>query len=525
MCITTTQAQNVNIPDANFKAYLVGNTAINTNGDSEIQVSEAEAFTGIINCPSRNITNLTGIEVFTNLTELWCSNNPLKTLNVSSNTMLNKLLCSRNQLSVLDVSNNKNLEMLSCYKNQITSLDLKANTKLNELWCYENKLTALDLSINSNLTSLICRDNQLVILNVANGNNQNFTNFQATLNPYLTCIQVDDPTYSINNWVAIDQGVSFSEDCSAIWCTVNIPDANFKAYLAGNTTINTNEDSEIQCSEATAFTGTINCSNKNITDLTGIEAFTNLTALYCDDNQLTALNVNNNTSLTRLGCAGNLLTTLDLSANPELSWLDCTSNQLSTLDLSNSTALIRLSCASNQLTTLDMSANTDLIALDCSLNRISSLDLSSNTDLTQLRCGNNQLASLNVTNGNNRNFKTFEATNNHNLTCIQVDDAAWSTANWNYIDPEASFSEACSITFIEEKWEQAVINIYPNPVQTHLNVNLKKATTLQIVNLSGVTVVTQKADKGDNIIDVSRLSNGVYFLQTSNTEAIKFIKN
>ena len=32
--------QNVNIPDGNFKAYLVGNTAINTNGDSEIQVSE-----------------------------------------------------------------------------------------------------------------------------------------------------------------------------------------------------------------------------------------------------------------------------------------------------------------------------------------------------------------------------------------------------------------------------------------------------------------------------------------------------
>jgi len=27
--------QNVNIPDANFKGYLVGNTAINTNGDTE----------------------------------------------------------------------------------------------------------------------------------------------------------------------------------------------------------------------------------------------------------------------------------------------------------------------------------------------------------------------------------------------------------------------------------------------------------------------------------------------------------
>jgi hypothetical protein len=42
--------QNVNIPDANFKAYLVGNTAINTNGDTEIQVSEATAFTGTIYC-------------------------------------------------------------------------------------------------------------------------------------------------------------------------------------------------------------------------------------------------------------------------------------------------------------------------------------------------------------------------------------------------------------------------------------------------------------------------------------------
>ena len=40
--------QNVNIPDANFKAYLVGNTAINTNGDAEIQVSEATTFNGLI---------------------------------------------------------------------------------------------------------------------------------------------------------------------------------------------------------------------------------------------------------------------------------------------------------------------------------------------------------------------------------------------------------------------------------------------------------------------------------------------
>jgi hypothetical protein len=58
----------VNIPDANFKAYLVGNTNINTNGDTEIQVSEAAAFNGGINCGWMNIADLTGIEAFTALT-------------------------------------------------------------------------------------------------------------------------------------------------------------------------------------------------------------------------------------------------------------------------------------------------------------------------------------------------------------------------------------------------------------------------------------------------------------------------
>ena len=40
--------QNVYIPDANFKNYLIINSAINTNGDGEIQVSEASSFGGYI---------------------------------------------------------------------------------------------------------------------------------------------------------------------------------------------------------------------------------------------------------------------------------------------------------------------------------------------------------------------------------------------------------------------------------------------------------------------------------------------
>ena len=81
-CIASAQAQNVNIPDAIFKTYLVNNTAINTNGDNEIQVSEASVFNGGIflyagpgsgSCFLCGITDLTGIEAFVSLTYLDCS--------------------------------------------------------------------------------------------------------------------------------------------------------------------------------------------------------------------------------------------------------------------------------------------------------------------------------------------------------------------------------------------------------------------------------------------------------------------
>ena len=78
--------QNVYIPDANFKAYLVGNSEINTNGDTEIQVSEAATFDGVIACSNLSISDITGIEAFTVLTYLDCSANDIVYLDVSQNS-------------------------------------------------------------------------------------------------------------------------------------------------------------------------------------------------------------------------------------------------------------------------------------------------------------------------------------------------------------------------------------------------------------------------------------------------------
>lgn len=227
---------------------------------------------------------------------------------------------------------------------------------------------------------------------------------------------------------------------------VYIPDANFKSYLVDNSSINTNADNEIQESEASAFTGVIGCNASNISDLTGIEEFTALTWLFCIGNQLTSLDVSSNTALTSLSCGNNPLTTLDIYQNTALTTLVCFENQLTSLDVSNNTELTYLDCANNPLAILNVSQNTALETLDCLATELTSLDVSENAALTTLSCGQNIfLTCLNVQNGTNTGL-LLGASNCPNITCIEVDDAVYSTANWFNIDTGVSFSEDCYTT-------------------------------------------------------------------------------
>ena len=172
----------------------------------------------------------------------------------------------------------------------------------------------------------------------------------------------------------------------------NFPDANFRAVVS---TFDKNGDGKLNEAEITAVTK-IDCSGKNISSLKGIEYLTALTYLNCDGNQLTTLDVSNNTSLTTLWCDGNQLTTLDVSKNTALTELRCYKNQLTALDVSKNTALTTLVCSENQLTTLDVSNNTALTELNCWGNQFTALDVSRNMALERLYCHENQLTTLDV---------------------------------------------------------------------------------------------------------------------------------
>ena len=147
--------------------------------------------------------------------------------------------------------------------------------------------------------------------------------------------------------------------------------------------------------------------DKEISDLTGIEAFTALIVLECDNNQLTSLDMSKNIALKELHCPGNQLTSLNVSKNTSLEILNCERNQLTRLDVSNNTVLIDLSCGTNQLT------------------------------------------SLNMKNGLTDQVLDFDARGNPNLTCISTLDPAYATANWTSangnIDSGVTFAYICGV--------------------------------------------------------------------------------
>ena len=86
-------------------------------------------------------------------------------------------------------------------------------TALTDLFCHDNQLESLDLSNNPNLFEVNCRNNQLTSLSVKNGNPTGLWYFLAIDNPNLFCVEVDDVAYANYNWL-IDNTAAFSTNCN-----------------------------------------------------------------------------------------------------------------------------------------------------------------------------------------------------------------------------------------------------------------------------------------------------------------------
>lgn len=182
----------------------------------------------------------------------------------------------------------------------------------------------------------------------------------------------------------------------------NFPDPVFRKYVLDN--IDTDRSTVLSADEISAARS-ISVGNMGISSLSGIEYFTEITSLICQNNMLTELDVSSNKALTSLSASGNMLSEIDLSRNTRLEKLDLGmtakdgtvyGNELTELDLGKNRSLKNLSCVSNRLKKLDLSGCPKLEIVKCSSNRISELNVVGCGSLRQLECFSNNLRQLDL---------------------------------------------------------------------------------------------------------------------------------
>lgn len=411
------------VPDDAFELALIA-LALDSSGVLDDYILTSDINTLItLTVPGEGITDLTGIQDFMGLETLDCSDNSLNTLVVDNNTALRVLKSRNNQLDSLFLGNNTAITELDIAGNQFSQIDLSELTDLKKLAIQSNRLTDLDISSNAMLTDLDCRSNALVALDLKNGNNSALVAMNATDNPNLVCIEVDDPELgNVADWQK-DTTASYSENCH--FNETFVPDDAFEQALIdmgydfpGTVAL----DDYVPTSRIRNLRN-LDIRNKGISDVTGLEDFENLQFLNCGGNNLVNLDITKNTLLKDLNCSGNLLTGLVISINTDLT---------------------RLNVSNNRFTTLEIGANPNLTELNCSFNSLTALDLTQNPSLQSVFCQSNQLISLDANNGNNGNLSNFDLRNNPNLQCVLVDDidASLGYANW-FKDTQAQYRLVC----------------------------------------------------------------------------------
>ncbi|MBG6132726.1 Leucine-rich repeat (LRR) protein [Aquimarina sp. EL_43] len=440
------------VPNDNFEALLEGRALGNGIPNDDY------VYTGLIDSEialiiqDKDISDLTGIEDFQSLELLLCRRSNVETIDISNNTKLTHLNLVDNSLTSIDLSNNVLLEELYISDNEnlesidvsslpllttlsasntgMNTVDISNNPVLRVLNIDDNSFTTLDLSPYPSVVQLRITNNPLTSLKVANGNNTNFTWFDARGNPDLTCIEVDDINPNSSLWYK-DATANYALYCDLTY----VPDDNFENYLEthdadgnvvaigdtasmGNGIANDDQVATSKIENVIILT----IESQDIADLTGIETFTALESLNCDYNDLT---------------------TLDLSSNTSLKILDAAENDFITLDLSGYLILEEVNLRSNSITNLLVDNNPNLKKLKVGKNALTTLDVTACTQLEELAVHQNLLESLDVRNGNNNLITDFFVLYNPNLTCIQVDDpTATYLSSWEK-DDIASFSEDC----------------------------------------------------------------------------------
>ena len=488
-------------------------------------------------------------------------------------------------LSIGDINNT------GSHNNFTGALDLSSNALLNLCWLDNNDISALTIN-NGNNTS-IYEFNTLnnpnltcIFVDDAAYSAANWTQIDATTSFVETQAECDQLAVEKNALIALynsTDGPNWTD--STNWNTSAPVNDWFGVTVEGNQVVNITLTSNNLVGTLPAelgdlsglqtlnlydnqISGTIPIEIGNCTSLTYLSLANNLLSgsiptelgnlldieiLSLSNNQLTGTipaEIGNLLDIELLSLSNNQITGVipaEIGNCNKLTGLGLSNNQLSgsiPVEFANLTLITNLTLYANQLTgdIPDVFTNwTDLgqIHLETDFwgtfpntnNFTGTLDLSNNVNLFACLIENTSISTLKLNNGNNTIINFLYAQNNPNLTCIFVDDAAYSTTNWTNIDTTATFVETqaeCEALGLEDESLSQSITLYPNPTNGILNISSNNSITFKevnVVNLYGQTVMESSFTE---TLDMSHLSNGVYFVnlvtQSNNKTTYKIIK-
>jgi uncharacterized repeat protein (TIGR01451 family) len=295
---------------------------------------------------------------------------------------------------------------------------------------------------------------------------------------------------------------------------IDFPDANFKNALVNTLCVDIggsfgpdidadlNDDGEIDLSEALNIEK-LNVSSNQIINLAGIENFSNLINLTCNDNKITSLELIGFLNLKSLNCDGNILTKLNLKELNKLEWLSCSANQLSTLEIGHLKSLVYLVCYGNNLSSIDLKGLNNLSTLDCGGNQLTNIDISELLKLVTFRCSKNKITNFNKIILPNLFYLSID---NNNLTTLNVEGFK-NLKSLSCENNQLSYLEFDSLKYLK------FLNCYNN-LLTSLNVNDLSIEQLKCQNNKLITLNVQITTLG--LLDCSN-----NFLTTLNLKQSK----
>ena len=402
-----------NFPDANFRTYLLGQYPSGTITTAQLNARDT------LNLSSKGISDMTGVQYFTQLKRLDLYSNNLTSINVSANTKLIYLNLGYNKLTSINVESNTVLQELYLQSNQLTTVSVNNHSSLKTLWVRDN----------TTLTGFYCWRDALTSVDVTGCtalqflkiyNNYNLTSIYGLADcTNLTWLDVEDTSFSdlsaVTHMTKLETLLAGNTKITSLYTSHSGSLKNLQ--VAGDTQLtdlicNSENLTTLKVTGCTALS-TLKCYyNDNLTAITGLADCKALTYLDCEDCAITELpGVNNMNNLQTLWARNNQLTgTLEVSNKPQLKYLRVRGN----------TGLLELRCAYCALTSLDVTGCTGLNLLHCEVNSnlstidgltdctalawfgcdycaFTSLDVTFCPGLKSFYCYNNQLTSLNVT--------------------------------------------------------------------------------------------------------------------------------